>query len=48
MIYQICILNGFPWTDAVVHFGALVVFIIMPFFVVHIIRKAMLEYVYIP
>ncbi len=48
MIYQICILNGFPWTDAVVHLGALVVFIIMPFFVVHIIRKAMLEYVYIP
>ncbi len=48
MIYQTCILNGFPWTDALVHFGALVIFIIMPFFVVHIIRKAMLEYVYIP
>ena len=43
MIYQTCILNGFPWTDALVHFGALVIFIIMPLFVVHIIRKAMLE-----
>ena len=48
MIYQTCILNGFPWTDALVHFGALAIFIITPFFVVHIIRKAMLEYVYIP
>ncbi len=48
LIYETCILNGFPWTDAIVHYGALALFVIAPLFVTHNIRKAMLEYVYIP
>ena len=48
MIYQITILNGYPLTDALVYWGALVLFILLPLFVMHNIRKAMLEYEYIP
>jgi ABC-2 type transport system permease protein len=48
MIYQITILNGYPLTDALVYWGALVLFILLPLFVIHNIRKAMLEYEYIP
>ncbi len=48
MIHQICILNGFPITEAIYYFGALVLFILLPLFFTNKIRKAMLEYVYIP
>ncbi len=48
MTYQICIFNGYPLTDALYHIGMLALFALLPLFVVHIIRKAMLEYVYIP
>jgi len=48
MIYQICVFNGFPLTDALPHIAALLLFIILPLFVVHKIKKAMVEYVYIP
>lgn len=48
MIYQLCIFNGYPLIDAIVHIGALVLFIILPLFVINNIRKAMLEFVYIP
>lgn len=48
MIHQICVLNGFPITEAINYFGALVLFILLPLFFVNKIRKAMLEYVYIP
>ncbi len=48
MIYQICVLNGFPWTDALLHFGALALFILLPLFFVGNIRKALLEYEYMP
>ena len=48
MIYQICIFNGFPFTDAWFNFMALVIFAALPFFVLNKIKRAMLEYVYIP
>jgi len=48
MIYQICIFNGFPFVDAWFNFMALILFIALPFFVVNKIKRAMLEYVYIP
>ncbi len=48
MIYQICILNDFPATDAWFNFMALAIFIALPVFVIHNIKKAMLLYVYIP
>ena len=48
MIYQICIFNGFPFVDAWFNFMALLIFIALPFFVVNKIKKAMLEYVYVP
>ena len=48
MIYQICILNGFPATDAWFNFMAMGIFITLPIFVIRNIKKAMLLYVYIP
>lgn len=48
MIYQMCIFNGFPLTNAWFNFMALALFIILPFFTIPNIRKAMLVYVYIP
>jgi ABC-2 type transport system permease protein len=48
MIYQISIFNGYPLSDSLLHIGALALFILLPLFVVHNIRRAMLEFVYIP
>lgn len=48
MFYQICVFNGFPLADAWPYIGALIIFSCLPLLVVHRIRKAMLEYVYIP
>ena len=48
MIYQICIFNGFPFVDAWFNFMALAIFVALPFFVLRKIKRAMLEYVYIP
>lgn len=48
MIYQISIFNGYPLADSLLYIGALCLFIILPLFVVHNIRRAMLEFVYIP
>ena len=48
MVYQICVLNGFPLLEAWFHFVALVGFILLPWFVVSKIKNAMLTYVYIP
>ena len=42
------IFNGFPFTDAWFNFMALVIFAALPFFVLNKIKRAMLEYVYIP
>ena len=48
MLYQITVFNGFPLIDAWFHFVALVAFTLMPWFVIHKIKNAMLTYVYIP
>ena len=48
MIYQMCLFNGYPWHIAWFNFMALGLFICLPLFVMRTIRKAMLEYVYIP
>ena len=48
MIYQINIFNGYPPLDAWPHVAALVLFAALPLLVIYRIRKAMLEYVYIP
>ena len=48
MLYQITVFNGFPLLDAWFHFVALVAFTLMPWFVIHKIKNAMLTYVYIP
>lgn len=48
MIYQICIFNGYPLTYAWFNIMALLIFICLPIFTIKNIKKAMLEYVYIP
>ena len=48
MLYQITVFNGFPLIDAWFHFVGLVAFTLLPWFVVHKIKNAMLTYVYIP
>lgn len=48
MIYQICVFNGYPFTDAWFNIMALLIFMCLPVFTVKNIKKAMLEYVYIP
>ena len=48
MLYQITVFNGYPLIDAWFHLVALVAFTLMPWFVVHKIKNAMLTYVYIP
>jgi len=48
MIYQMCIFNGYPIYIAWFNWMALGIFACLPLFVMRKIRKAMLEYVYIP
>ena len=48
MLYQITVFNGYPLLDAWFHLVALVGFTLLPWFVVHKIKNAMLTYVYIP
>ena len=48
MIYQICVFNGYPLADAWINILALVLFALLPVFITGSIKKAMLEYVYIP
>ena len=48
MIYQLNIFNGYPMEIAWFNYMALGIFICLPLFVMKPIRKAMLEYVYIP
>ena len=48
MIYKISIFNDFPLTDCALNIGALVIFIALPILTVRNLRRAMLEYVYIP
>ena len=48
MIYQATVLNGFPVIDVWFHLVALVAFTLLPWFVLHKVKNAMLNYVYIP
>ena len=48
MLYQITVFNGYPLIDAWFHLVALVGFTLLPWFVMHKIKNAMLTYVYIP
>lgn len=48
MIYQICVFNGFPLSYAWINIAALVVFACLPVFVARNLKRAMLEFVYIP
>ena len=48
MMYQTCVLNGFPLVESWFHFAALVAFMLLPWLVVKKIKNAMLTYVYIP
>ena len=48
MFYQICVFNGYPMSDAWFNLIALIVFICLPICVMKNLRRAMLEYVYIP
>lgn len=48
MIYQMNIFNGFPMGDAVLHWGAMVLFCALPMLTIWNIKKAMLVYKYLP
>ena len=48
MIYQMNVFNGFPMSEAILHWGALVLFCALPILTVWNIKKAMLVYKYIP
>lgn len=48
MMYQTCVLNGFPLIESWFHFAALAAFLLLPWLVVKKIKNAMLTYVYIP
>ena len=48
MIYQICIFNGFPLIDAWWNVVVLCAIICLPVFTIMNIKRAMLQYVYIP
>lgn len=48
MIYQINIFNGYPLMDAWFSISALILFALLPIFVMRNIKRAMLLYVYIP
>ena len=48
MIYQVCIFNGYPLADAWLNVTALTAFALLPTLTGKRIKKAMLEYVYIP
>lgn len=47
-IYQTCIFNGFSISYVWMNIGALILFTLLPLITLKRIRKAMLEYVYIP
>ena len=47
MMYQVTVLNGFPVIDAWFHHVALIGFTLLPWFVLHKVKNAMLNYVYL-
>ena len=48
MIYQMTLFNGYPPSYAWIYYVVLMIFLVLPFFVLPNIKKAMLEFVYIP
>lgn len=48
IIYQLCVFNSFPLTDALPHVVALIVFILLPLLLTRRIGKAMRTYKYMP
>ena len=48
MVYQMTIFNGYPLIDAWLNVVALVAFAALPILVTRNIKRAMVEYVYIP
>ena len=48
MLYQVTVFNGYPVIDAWFHLVALVGFTLLPWFVLHKVKNAILHYVYIP
>ncbi len=48
MVYQMCVFNGYPMTDAWFNLMGLLLFMVLPFFAIPNLRRAMLVYVYIP
>lgn len=48
MIYQMCIFNGYPLSDAAWNFCMLLVFILLPTLTIRHIKTAMVKYIYIP
>ena len=48
MIYQMTLFNGYPVSYAWIYYVVLLVFLLLPFFVLPNIKKAMLKFVYIP
>lgn len=48
MLYQMCVFNGYPLTYAWFNIMALCMFACLPLFTIPNIKKAMLEYVYVP
>jgi ABC-2 type transport system permease protein len=48
MMYQTCVLNGFPLVETWFHFAAMAAFLLLPWLVVNKIKNAMLTSVYIP
>ncbi len=48
MVYQLCVFNGFPLVEAWVNVMALVAFAVSPILILWNLKRAMLEYVYIP
>ena len=48
MIYQMTLFNGYPTAYAWIYYVVLMIFLVLPFFVLPNIKKAMLKFVYIP
>lgn len=48
MVYQICVFNGFPLSYAWFNIAALAGFACLPVFIMRNLKRAMLEFVYIP
>lgn len=48
MVFQTCLLNGYPLIETWFHLAALVGFTLLPWLVIKKIKNAMLTYVYIP